>query len=369
MLGKYYQYVNKNITAAIVFGTRPEFIKLKQLILLVRNSPLSGKTIVVNTGQHQELLNEQLALSGIKIDEDLQIEREHRELSYLAGHCLIAFTSLIKKYPNLQFLIGQGDTNTVLCLSMFCYLENLKFIHIEAGLRTNNLQDPFPEEFNRRIGGLTSYFNFSPSIDARENLLKEGIDPSKIMVCGNTGIDALFNRLDNPRKASKAGSSGSAIVTIHRRERDESKVIQLAGKLNQLVTEKLLSNVTWVLHPNYSAELKKELMTCFQIHYVSPLKFNQFIELYETADLVITDSGGVTEEALTIGIPTIIFRNRSERVIPQDVKDRVLVSTNMNRIERFIGHEHDVGRKGTNYFGDGRASQKILDWLEKEITA
>ena len=342
---------------------------MKELIRLVNKSTLSDKVIVINTGQHQELLDNQMELSGIKIDENLAIERPSKALSYLTGHCLLAFTTLIKKYPNLQFFVGQGDTNTVLCLSLFCYLENLKFIHVEAGLRTNNLHDPFPEEFNRRIGTLVSWFNFAPSVDAHENLIREGVDPSKIMICGNTGIDALLNNSNYNSNNPKGSSRNSVLVTIHRRERDDAKVVQLARKLNELILDGVLSKVIWVEHPNYAVELKRELYTFNQIEYRPPLKFDDFVKLYGTTDLIITDSGGVTEEAITIGIRTIIFRKNSERFIPQNIRHRVLMSTDIHEIEQHLQRDQAAERKKTNYYGNGNASKKILDWLRKETSA
>ena len=358
--------MNNKITIAIVLGTRPEFIKLKELIKLVKKSTLSNNTIVINTGQHQDLLDDQVEPSTIKIDENLQIERPSKELSYLTGKCLIAFTNLRKKYPNLQYLIGQGDTNTVLCLSLFCYLENLKFIHIEAGLRTNNLHSPFPEEFNRRIGSIVSYFNFSPTIDAQENLIKEGVAPSKIMICGNTGIDALYSHINYQHVKHSSCGANSLIVTIHRRERNNTKVVQLASKLNALINDEILSNVIWVLHPNYSVELNRQLLSFSQIQYVQPLMHCQFIKLYAKTNLVITDSGGVTEEAITIGIRTIIFREESERFIPKEVQHRVLISTDIRKIEQHIKQDQDAERQSSNYYGSGEASKKIFDWLKKE---
>lgn len=359
--------MNSNVIAAIVYGTRPEFIKLKELINLIKKSALSDQVIIVNTGQHKELLDMQTELSGTLIDECLQIERAHGGLSFLTGKCLLEFTALQKKYPNLQYLIGQGDTNTVLSLSLFAYLENLKFIHIEAGLRTHNLYDPYPEEFNRKIGALVAYFNFAPSIDAQENLLREGVALDKIMLTGNTGIDALYNTFNADKLKAHSIPTHSILVTIHRRERDDHRVIQLANILNDLLTDNVISKVTWVMHPNYADALKCALQDCRQINYLPALTYDQFIQLYEEVSHVITDSGGVTEEALTIGIPTTIFRKFSERYIPPHIQNQVLISTDIHAIERHLTFSQPSERKGTDYFGNGTASKKIFAWLEKEL--
>lgn len=361
--------MNNSKTIAIVFGTRPEFIKLKELIYLACTSSIRNSIVVVNTGQHTDLLDNHIDVSGIKVDENLEVERLNGNLSVLAAESLLAFGRLYEKYPNLEFLIGQGDTNTVLSLSIFCYLERLKFVHVEAGLRTNDIYNPYPEEFNRIIGTISAYFHFAPTKDAYQNLINEGVDTSKILISGNTIIDALIKTFE-PQKSgvsSKRLYAKSVLVTIHRREMDFAQVISLARKLNKLILNNELTNVSWIVHPNYSQCLLYDLNRFEGMDFIQPLGFIDFVNFYQNVDLVITDSGGVTEEAITCGIRTIVFRKKSERFVPLSVKDRVLVSLDLDHISNFISEGYHIQREISSYFGDGLASRRILNWIESQV--
>lgn len=348
----------------IVFGTRPEIIKLAPLIKVLKNSPLKNQFLIVSTSQHEELLDEQLNFWEITPDYFLTMSPQKGNLTRLLTHTISGLQDILDQVNSIEYIIVQGDTNTALACANLSFLNKIKLIHIEAGLRSFNLNDPFPEEFNRIIASRAAYFHFAPTEISKTNLIKEGIESSKIMVIGNTVIDAL-NFVKN--KDAEISSKNKVIITLHRRENIDSNYLILIGLIKDLAKKYSDLEFIWITHPNCESKIKSHISSLPNIKVLQHLPYQEFVNLYYTSKLIITDSGGVSEEAIHLGLPTIIFRQRTERIEPIGENFPMIVSLDKNQLSNFFDEQINSFNKITFSYGDGFASQKIVNWLNKEI--
>ena len=350
--------------ALIVFGTRPEIIKLAPLIHLIQESALNSQLLVVSTSQHDELLDQQLDFWKIKPDYFLTSCPFKGNLTRLLSHTISGIQDVLDQEGNIEYIIVQGDTNTALACANLAFLNQLKLIHIEAGLRSHDLKSPFPEEFNRIVTTKSAYFHFAPTELSRKNLIYEGIEDSKIKVVGNTVIDAL-NFAKNKNKTDY--NKNLVIITLHRRENIEHNYIELIDIITELAKNNPELKFLWIAHPNSFTNVLTKLTDTQNIEIKQHLPYDEFINLYNFTKIVITDSGGVTEEATQLGIPILIFRASSERVEPMEVNYPMVISTKKEIILTHFAKFLEEKTHNPFSYGNGKTSETILEWLKQEM--
>lgn len=351
----------------IVFGTRPEIIKLAPLILTLRDSILKDELVVVSTSQHDELLDEQQKYWGVVPDYFLTSYPQKGNLTRLLSHTLNGLQDILEQLDSIEYIVVQGDTNTALACAHLAFLNKIKLVHIEAGLRSFDYNNPFPEEFNRTIATKVAYFHFAPTQISRVNLLNEGIDDSKIKVIGNTVIDALYfarKRIEN--RASKK-TRNLVLITLHRRENIEKNYLKLIDVVSELAASYPVLKFVWIAHPNCSIKIRSKIANSEQMKVVDQMPYFDFISLYESAKMVITDSGGVSEETIHLGLPIVIFRKTTERVEALTSGYPMLVSLNKLEIISFFVEHINKQNDILFSYGEGNSSQEIVKWLTKEL--
>ena len=371
----------------IVFGTRPEAIKMAPLIRMIKNYSNSYQLIVCVTGQHREMLDQVLDIFCIKPDIDLGIMTPNQSLSEITSSILTNIDSILKK-ENPNLVLVHGDTTTTLATSLACFYNKIKVGHVEAGLRTSNIHSPFPEELNRQVASKICDFHFAPTPKSKENLVNEGIDESKIKVTGNTVIDSLFWILDRI-KGSKKKQNGFnnelknilhfpwkekkfILVTGHRRENFGEGFSQICSAIADLAYKYPDIHIIYPVHlnPNVSKPVRSILANVKNIHLIQPLDYELFIWLMSYSYFILTDSGGIQEEAPSLGKPVLVMRNNTER--PEAVSSGTvkLVGPNKSKIIKYssllIEDEKFYQKMSLahNPYGDGNACIQILDFLE-----
>lgn len=349
----------------IVFGTRPEIIKLAPLIHLIKNSELRSQCLVVSTSQHDELLDQQLDFWEIKPDYFLTSCPFKKNLTRLLSHTINGIQDVLDQEKDVEYIIVQGDTNTALACANLAFLNQLKLIHIEAGLRSYDLENPFPEEFNRIVTTKAAYFHFAPTELSKKNLIAEGIEETKIQVVGNTVIDALNNTIHktNSGKAERK----TVLITLHRRENIESNYIELIDVIECLAKKYPELHFLWIAHPNSISNISTKVSQNQNIEVCSHLPYDKFISLYNESKIVITDSGGVTEEVIQLGIPVIVFRVSSERTEPIELDYPMIISINKEEILSHFDLFISIKPNRMFSYGNGKTSEVILKWLIDEI--
>lgn len=350
----------------IVFGTRPELIKLAPLILQLRQSTISAQVLTVSTGQHDELLEEQINYWQIKPDVKLTQSAQKVSLSRLLAQTLLGLQDVVDRFDSLQYLLVQGDTNTALATANIAFLNKLKLVHVEAGLRSFDLDNPFPEEYNRAVASKVAYFHFAPTETSKANLLQEGILQSRISVVGNTVIDAL-QIVQERESSSQHKYKSTVLITMHRRENLDGEYLTLIELVADLAAEYQHLNFVWVAHPNNYVKIVKKLKNSPNLTLTRNKPFNEFIQLYQSCMLVLTDSGGVTEEAASFGIPIVVFRKKTERMEPLAQHYPMLVSTAKQEILNFFHREILTKSARPYHYGAGDASAQIVSWLIREL--
>lgn len=362
----------------VVFGTRPDAIKLAPVI---RELQKQGSIVprVVRTGQHSTLLDRTARLFGIQTHHDLDVMAEDQSLFHIAGRVLERIAPVLEaEAPDL--VIVQGDTSTASIAALSSFYLKIPVAHVEAGLRTGDKYDPFPEECNRRmIAGLAD-LHFAPTATARDNLLREGIPAETIFVTGNTGVDALtayLREADLDRDEAgwtpfSRGETGKTIlVTAHRRENHGPPLEDICEALDRVVRLHPELRCVFPVHPNprVRSVVEQRLSGHDRITLLSPLGYGEFIGLMRHCWLVMTDSGGIQEEAPSLGKPVLVLRNRTER--PEGVSAGIarLVGTDPSRIVEEVAmllSEPDRYQRMVplaNPYGDGKASQRIVEIL------
>jgi UDP-N-acetylglucosamine 2-epimerase (non-hydrolysing) len=366
--------VGKHILCII--GTRPEGIKMAPLIKALKREPWARVTVLA-TAQHRDLLDQVLVLFGIRPDVDLDIMRANQKLPELTARLI---TALDEKFADLSpdVVLAQGDTTTVMTAAMVAFYRRIPFGHDEAGLRTHDMENPFPEEMNRLIAGHLARWHFVPTERSRANLLREGIADSAIHVTGNTVIDALFEvaaterTLDIPLDSKKR----LILLTAHRRENFGEPFRAVCRAVRTLADRYTDIEVVYPVHPNPNVSLvAHELLGGHpRIRLCDPLDYAPFVEVQKRAYLILTDSGGVQEEAPALGKPVLVMRTETERPEAVDEGVVLLVGTDETRIVNEASRLLDDPAayremaRGVSPYGDGKASVRIVDVLRAALS-
>lgn len=365
----------KNIL--LVFGTRPEAIKMCPVLQALRRDPDRFRTAVCVTGQHRRLLDGALSAFGVVPDYDLDLLREEQSLFHITRGVLDGLPPVLEKErPDL--VLVHGDTTTAFAAALACYYTRIPVGHVEAGLRTYDPMAPWPEEFNRRAVDGVSRFCFAPTEVCRDNLLREGIRPERIFVTGNTVIDALHTtvRRDFTHPALDwAKDSRLLLVTVHRRESLGEPMRRIFRALRRITEAHPEVKAVYPVHPNPAvrAIAEEELAGCGRVRLIEPLDVPEFHNLLARSFLVLTDSGGIQEEAPALGVPALVAREATER--PEGIGTGALRLTGTGEAEIFAAcHElltdpaayQAMARAGSPY-GDGSAARRIADILRDEL--
>jgi UDP-N-acetylglucosamine 2-epimerase (non-hydrolysing) len=360
----------------ILFGTRPEAIKLAPVIKELEKEKRKFTIEVCITGQHRQILDQVLETFRIKPDFDLQIMRKDQNLFDINVRILQGLENLLEsRKPDL--IIVQGDTTTAFVSALAAYYTKRKIGHVEAGLRTADKFAPFPEEMNRRLISHLADFHFAPTAQAKENLLNEGVPAKSIVVTGNTVIDALYLALKmNPRvdlpilRKVKPGHK-IILVTAHRRESFGKPFKKICVALKTIVQRNPDIEIIYPVHPNPNIKnpAHQILGDTERIHLIAPLDYLPFVHLMKKCYLILTDSGGIQEEGPALGKPVLVLREKTERPEAIQAGTARLVGINekkiINETERLLSSEYEYQRmvKIKNPFGDGKASIRIRKFL------
>lgn len=365
-----------------VFGTRPEAIKMAPLIKALGARDHFDSRVCV-TGQHREMLDQVLDLFGIVPDHDLDVMKPGQDLTDVTCTILSRLRDiLIKEKPDV--VLVHGDTSTTFATSLAAYYQRIPVAHVEAGLRTGNLYSPWPEEANRKLTGSIAAMHFAPTDTAKENLLREGVRPESITVTGNTVIDALLEVVSKIEKDEVSTRELSdqfsflrdearlVLITGHRRESFGSGFEQICEAISQVARER--PNVDFVypvhLNPNVREPVHRLLGGLDNVHLIDPLDYLPFVYLMNRSNIILTDSGGIQEEAPSLGKPVLVMRETTERPEAINAGTVRLVGTNMNRISSelttLLTDEASYLKMSFahNPYGDGNACERILNSLE-----
>lgn len=359
----------------IIFGTRPEAIKMAPVIKELNKEFARFRTIVCVTGQHRYMLDQVLNLFRIKPDIDLNLMQKNQTLQALTARTLLILTENIQKVkPDL--ILVQGDTTTAMVAALAGFYIKIPVGHVEAGLRTHDIYNPFPEEVNRCMISSIASFNFAPTRKSYETLIRQGITKEKISLTGNTVVDAL-------RMLVKAGQIGKVdiplkkntkliLVTAHRRENFGRPLKQICNALSLIVQRNHDVEVVYPVHlnPNVKNIVYKKLQGKERIHLIVPIEYHQLVYLIKKSYLVLTDSGGIQEEAPAFGKPVLVMREETER--PEGIEAGVarLVGTNtykiVREVERLLKEKAAYNKmsRAISPYGDGNAAGRIVKYLK-----
>jgi len=350
-----------------VIGTRPEAIKVAPVMLEFQKFSDVCQPMLISTGQHKEILYRSLETFGLKPDEDLEIMQHGSSLAQVTSRALEGLDSLIVKH-NPAFVLGQGDTTTAMVAAMDAFYRNVPFGHIEAGLRTETVRNPFPEEYNRRVCAVSADLHLPPTDWSRDNLLKENRDPSTIFVTGNTGIDAVLLAAEQKDQPWYPEFTGRVVLlTTHRRENWGEPQRQIATAAKRLVEAFPDIMLVAALHPNPMVRdvLVPILGGNDRIKLIEPPEYSLFVKLMQRSVLILSDSGGVQEEAPAFGIPVLVLRDTTERPEGVTAGTAKLVGTDEERIfqegSRLLGDEtaYKAMANAVSPYGDGKASERV----------
>ena len=365
----------------LAFGTRPEAIKMAPLVKrLARDSGFECRVCV--TGQHREMLDQVLALFDIRPDFDLNIMKRGQDLFDVTSAILVGMRDVLATYRPDMVLV-HGDTTTTMATTLAAFYQRIAVGHVEAGLRTGNLASPWPEEANRKLTGALAALHFAPTERARHNLLAEGIDDEKIVVTGNTVIDALLQvraRLSNDADLcavaerelpSLAPGRRLVLVTGHRRESFGGGFERICSALAQIAHASPDVDIVYPVHlnPNVREPVNRLLTGITNVHLIEPLDYLPFVRLMDRADVILTDSGGIQEEAPSLHKPVLVMRETTERQEAVDAGVVKLVGTDAGAIVENVMHllrdadAYAAMSRGANPYGDGRACDRITDAL------
>jgi UDP-N-acetylglucosamine 2-epimerase (non-hydrolysing) len=363
-------------------GTRPEAIKIAPVVLAARQTP-GLETLLLSTGQHKTVQQDVLDLFGLRPDLRADVMKLGQSLSELSARCLRSLAPILAE-AEPDVLIVQGDTTSAAMAALSGFYAGIPVCHVEAGLRTSTPNLPFPEEMNRRLIGRLASFHFAPTAVARDNLLREGVDDHAILVTDNTGIDALLAVRDQqlPIRNSKLarfldGDGPVLVVTIHRRENWGRGVREVAAAVRELVTRLPELRAVYAAHPNPAvrADVESELGGHERALVADPLGYGDFVRLLAGASVIVTDSGGIQEEAPSLGVPVLVARDETERVEGLRAGLTTLVGTDRALIVRKAAallrgaDGTSRGEAKENPYGDGRASERIVSVLRSWVGA
>jgi len=371
---------------AVVFGTRPEAIKMAPVIKELKSSQNNGKPIdlkVIVTGQHRSMLDQALEIFKITPDFDLNIMKPDQNLFTITSSILLNIASIFSSYlPDI--VLVHGDTTTTFTVSLAAFYSKIKVGHVEAGLRSHNKYSPFPEEVNRHLSSVLTDYHFSPTEQARINLIKEGINPDKIIVTGNTVVDSLkyilkqinLTKFDDdcfkfPLSQCISNGKKLILVTGHRRENFGNRLKNICKALIEIVNNNNNIEIVYPVHlnPNVKEPVSELLGSTESIHLIDPLDYQPFVYLMSKSYLILTDSGGIQEEAPTLGIPVLVMRDVTERNEGVEAGVTKLVGANWRVIyeetTKLIQDriQYKKMSRAQNPYGDGNAAKRITNFL------
>ena len=377
----------------LVFGTRPEAIKMAPLVKEFQKQPKRVETVVCVTGQHREMLDQVLKIFDIKPDYDLNIMKQGQDLYDVTARVLTGMRDVLKEVKPDVVLV-HGDTTTSTAAALAAFYQQIPVGHVEAGLRTHNIYSPWPEEMNRLLTGRLATYHFSPTPLSRNNLIKESVDDRNIIITGNTVIDALYwvvdkiknnKELDNELEdiLSKAGydvnrlNNGKKLVLItgHRRENFGDGFINMCTAIKDLTVK--YADLDFVYHMHLNPNVRKPIHEVFgenlsglkNMFFIEPLEYLSFVYLMEKSSIVLTDSGGIQEEAPGLGKPVLVMRDTTERPEALDAGTVKLVGTDYNKIVNEVSSliddkaAYEKMSKAVNPYGDGLACGRIVNAL------
>ncbi|MBO7467844.1 MAG: UDP-N-acetylglucosamine 2-epimerase (non-hydrolyzing) [Bacteroidaceae bacterium] len=378
----------------LVFGTRPEAIKMCPLVKEFQKHPTEIETLVCVTGQHREMLDQVLRIFEVMPDYDLNIMQPGQDLYDVTSRVLLGMREVLEEtHPDV--VLVHGDTTTSTAAALAAFYKQIPVGHVEAGLRTGNIYSPWPEEMNRQLTSRIATYHFSPTQLSRENLLREGIDEKKIFVTGNTVIDALYMVVEKLRKDEALRNSQKRIllssgydterlaeerrlilITGHRRENFGEGFIHICKAIKDL--SKKYPRVDFVYPMHLNPNVRKPIHQVFgedlshfdNLFFIEPLEYLSFVYLMEKSTIVLTDSGGIQEEVPGLGKPVLVMRDTTERPEALSAGTVKLVGTDYNRIHNEVSRlledadYYSVMAHAVNPYGDGLACQRIVDTLK-----
>lgn len=377
----------------LVFGTRPEAIKMAPLVKEFQKHPDKFETIVCVTGQHRQMLDQVLELFEITPDYDLNIMKQGQDLYDVTARVLVGLRDVLKE-SQPDVVLVHGDTTTSTASALATFYQQIPVGHVEAGLRTHNIYSPWPEEMNRQITGRIATYNFSPTPLSKANLLREAIDEASITVTGNTVIDALYWVVDKIKSDENLNSDLKAVlasagydverlangrklvlITGHRRENFGDGFINMCTAIKDLTQKYPDVDFVYPMHlnPNVRKPIHEvfgeDLSNLGNMFFIEPLEYLSFVYLMEKSTIVLTDSGGIQEEAPGLGKPVLVMRDTTERPEALEAGTVKLVGTNYDKIvgevSRLIDDQeyYDTMSKAVNPYGDGKGCERIVERL------
>lgn len=373
-----------SIKVLTVFGTRPEAIKMAPLVTqLIADDRFNPKVCV--TGQHREMLDQVLELFEITPDYDLNIMKSGQTLPEITSKILVELTPIIKSFQP-ELILVHGDTATTFAASLAAYYEQVPVAHVEAGLRTGDIYSPWPEEANRKLTGTLARFHFAPTNSSKQNLLNEGHPEENIIVTGNTVIDALFHiqKLLESNEQLKSSLKEQfsflehdkkiILVTGHRRESFGDGFENICKALASIARDYPHAQIVYPVHlnPNVQEPVNRILKNIDNIYLIEPQQYLPFTYLMGKAHIILTDSGGIQEEAPSLGKPVLVMRNTTERPEAIDAGTVKLIGTDKDRIVKEIkllmddNSEYKKMSQAHNPYGDGMAVKRIVDVISKK---
>ncbi|MBQ2367132.1 MAG: UDP-N-acetylglucosamine 2-epimerase (non-hydrolyzing) [Bacteroidaceae bacterium] len=377
----------------LIFGTRPEAIKMAPLVKEFQKHPETFKTIVCVTGQHRQMLDQVLGLFEITPDYDLDIMKQGQDLYDVTARVLVGLRDVLKE-AQPDVVLVHGDTTTSTASALAAFYQQIPVGHVEAGLRTHNIYSPWPEEMNRQITGRIAAYNFSPTPLSRANLLREAVDEKSIIVTGNTVIDALYwvvNKIKEDKNLSDelkkvlatsgydverlADGKKLVLITGHRRENFGDGFINMCTAIKDL-TQKY-PDVDFVYPMHLNPNVRKPIHEVFgedlsnfdNMFFIEPLEYLSFVYLMEKSNIVLTDSGGIQEEAPGLGKPVLVMRDTTERPEALEAGTVKLVGTNYDKIVGEVSalldnpEYYDTMSKAVNPYGDGKGCSRIVEFF------
>ena len=382
----------------LVFGTRPEAIKMAPLVKKFQEST-DFQTIVCVTAQHREMLDQVLDIFEIKPNFDLNIMKQGQDLYDVTSRVMLGLRDVLNEV-NPDIVLVHGDTTTSMAAALAAFYKQIPVAHIEAGLRTNDIYSPWPEEMNRRMTGRIATYHLAPTELSRQNLLKENVDNQNIIITGNTVIDALFwvvNKIKNDKNLAETLKNNIkengynidrqkkiVLITGHRRENFGDGFKNICCAIRDLSIK--YPNVDFVYPMHLNPNVRKPISEIFGIDvknkthenqfsnnafFIEPLDYLNFVFLMEKADIILTDSGGIQEEAPSLGKPVLVMRNNTERPEALDAGTVKLVGTDYNKIVNEVSelldneNSYKTMSQATNPYGDGLACERIVNFMKK----
>ncbi len=383
-------------TVMLVFGTRPEAIKMAPLVKAFEARPDAFRTLVCVTGQHRQMLDQVLQIFDIKPDYDLNIMKQGQDLYDVTSRVLLGLRDVFDE-AKPDVVLVHGDTTTSTAAALAAFYKQIPVGHVEAGLRTHNIYSPWPEEMNRQLTGRIATYHFAPTPLSRENLLKENVADAHITVTGNTVIDALYHVVDRIKHDTKldaaltaellragydtqrlaGGARRLVLITGHRRENFGEGFLSMCRAIKALTERFPEVDFVYPMHlnPNVRRPIHEvfgqDLTGLGNMHFIEPLEYLSFVFLMEKASIVLTDSGGIQEEAPGLGKPVLVMRDTTERPEALTAGTVKLVGTDYDKILSSVSTlltdaaAYDSMSRAVNPYGDGKACARILGVLEK----